>query len=188
MSELNGDDLNLTRRHAHSAARSTPALITKITWTAGHRRSACTRVVLPVPSTLKSMECACVPPAPRRKVQKGRMTTRPPCRDRRQLLASTTGSSEGRQRASRLITLFVQLLNPPRDLFERWKKRPLRIVEAFITQNDAFLRTRERGRIDNGHAGWLSVRREPPGGEPGDARHSVFGSRVRANWRIVAGP
>src|SRR5271157_239973 len=85
---------------------------------------------------------------------------------RGQLLGSTTGSSEGRQRASRLITLFVQLLNPPRDLFERWKKRPLRIVEAFITQNDAFLRTRERGRIDNGHAGWLSVRREPPGGEP----------------------
>src|SRR5208337_2038675 len=146
---------NLTRRHAHSAARSTPALITKITWTAGHRQSACTHVVLPVPSTLKSMVCACVPSGPRRKVRNARMTTRPPCRDRRQLLASTTGSSEGRQRASRLITLFVQLLNPPRDLFERWIKRPARNVEEFITHNNAFLRTRGRGRIDNSHPGLL---------------------------------
>ncbi len=37
----------------------------------------------------------------------------------------------------------------------------------------------------NSHPGLLSARREPPGGEPGDARHSVFGSRVRAHWRVV---
>src|SRR5208282_2293502 len=86
---------------------------------------------------------------------------------RGQLLASTTGSSEGRQRASRLITLFVPLLNPPRDLFERWIKRPSRNVEEFITHNNAFLRTRGRGRIDNACPGLLSVRREPPSGERG---------------------
>jgi len=85
------------------------------------------------------------------------MTTRPPCRDRRQLLASTTGSSEGRQRASRLITLLVQLLYQPGNEFERLKKLLSRNVQAFITHNNAFLRTRGRGGIDNSHPGLLII-------------------------------
>jgi hypothetical protein len=53
------------------------------------------------------------------------MTTRPPCRDRRELLTSTTGSFVSFQRASRLITLFVQFLRLPRNEFERCKETPL---------------------------------------------------------------